>query len=65
MTAPITVSELDNRIHVVIRSNVVSFMKHCSTHYAKIAWFLLDIALFPNYIAIKTLDINSKTKKRS
>jgi len=44
MTNTVIVSELDKQILAVIRSNVVSFMKHCSAAYAKSPGILLDIA---------------------
>lgn len=70
MTLIVTVSELDKHILAVIRSNVVSFMKHCSAFYAKSPGVLLDIApqdhegarpFFPDYITVNTLDINPKS----
>jgi SAM-dependent methyltransferase len=67
MADAVIVSELDKRILAIIRSNIVSFMKHCSSTYAKAPGFLLDIApqdhegarpFFADSIAVRTLDIN-------
>lgn len=70
MTDIVAVSELDKRILAVIRSNVVSLMEHCSAVYGGSPGVLLDLApqdhegarpFFPDYITVKTLDINPKS----
>jgi SAM-dependent methyltransferase len=70
MTDIVTISELDKRILAVIRSNVVSLMKHCAKVYGVSPGVLLDIApqdhegarpFFPDYITVKTLDIDPKS----
>lgn len=66
----VTVSELDRQILVVIRSNVVSLMKHCAAVYGNAPGLLLDVApqdhegarpFFPDHITVKTLDINPES----
>jgi SAM-dependent methyltransferase len=70
MTNTVTVSDLDKQILAKIRSNVVSFMKHCSSAYGHAPGTLLDIApqdhegarpFFPDFITVRTLDINPKS----
>jgi SAM-dependent methyltransferase len=70
MTETVIVSELDKQILVKIRSNIVSFMKHCSLAYAQSPGVLLDIApqdhegarpFFSDFITVRTLDINPKS----
>jgi SAM-dependent methyltransferase len=70
MTANVNVSELDKQIIARIRSNVVCFMKHCSLVYAQSPGALLDIApqdhegarpFFPDFVTVRTLDINPKS----
>jgi SAM-dependent methyltransferase len=68
MKKTVIVSELDKEILRKIRSNVVSFMQHCSSIYAVLpSGALLDIApqvhegarpFFPGSIAVRTLDID-------
>lgn len=70
MNNSLVVSDLDRQILSIIRSNVVSFMRHCSMAYGKSAGILLDIApqehegarpFFAEYICVKTLDIDPQS----
>lgn len=70
MTNVVVISELDQQILAIIRSNVTSFMMRCSTLYAQRPGLLLDIApqvhegarpFFPDYITVKTLDIDPES----
>jgi SAM-dependent methyltransferase len=66
----VLVSELDRQIFSAIRSNVVTFMRHCATVYGTSPGVLLDIApqehegarpFFAEYVEVKTLDINPQS----
>ena len=70
MKNSVVVSELDKQMLSIIRSNVVSFMRHCSMVYGKSSGILLDIApqehegarpFFAEYICVKTLDIDPQS----
>jgi SAM-dependent methyltransferase len=70
MKNSVIVSEMDQQILTIIRSNIVSFMKHCSAVYGTSAGLLLDIApqehegahpFFADYISVRTLDIDPQS----
>lgn len=70
MRETVIVSELDKQILLKIRSNVISFMKHCSSAYGGSPGTLLDIApqdhegarpFFADFITVRTLDIDPES----
>src|SRR6266853_3282718 len=70
MPNPVVVSDFDRQTLAVIRSNVVSFMRHFAAAYGKSTGILLDIApqehegarpFFGHHVYVNTLDIDSQS----